>query len=524
MDLDENQLFREATLRICSSLELDKAIHDTFLYLRNFLPLEELSLRAYERDLGAFRTLVRVTGEGLLPGSAEPLVPAVAEVRELIEHLAQQAHVHVMCINQPIEHPLADVARQMAQQFGLVGKSLIVMGTAQLPGGFFFVADGYNRYEPHHVRLVELLKQPFIVALSNALRYEEVVRFRDWLERENQDLHRVLGRREDGQVIGADLGLRETMELVDQVALQSCPVLLLGETGTGKELVAEAIHRRSERRAGPMVAVNCGGIPETLIDSELFGHQRGAFTGATETKRGFFEHAHRGTIFLDEVGELPHAAQVKLLRVLQSMEVQRVGGRDPVAVDVRVVAATHRDLEAMVAEGLFREDLWFRLNVFPVQIPPLRARLADIPALAHHFIERKAQEMNLAERPRLAPGAIDALMAYSWPGNVRELQNVIERSLILARGGPLRFDDLGASLANGRLPASTEPGPWATLDEVMARHITRSLARCGGRVGGPGGAAELLGLHPSTLRSRMDRLGVPYGRSWTLTGSTARTG
>ena len=514
MSLDENRLFREATMRICASLELDQAIHETFLYLRNVLPLDELCLRAYERDLGAFRTVVRANQEGIVPGDQEPLVPVAPEIRQLIEHLARQPEVQVMCINQPVEHPLADRAKVMAQQFGLVGKSLLVMGTAELPGGFFFVADGYDRYTPEHVRMVELLKPPFIIALSNAMRFQEVVRFRDRLARENRTLQRRLGRPNWGTVIGADLGLRPVMELVDQVANQACPVLLLGETGTGKELVAEAIHARSDRRDGPLVAVNCGGIPETLVDSELFGHERGAFTGATETRQGFFEHAHKGTIFLDEVGELPYAAQVKLLRVLQSMEVMRVGAREPVNVDVRVVAATHRDLELMIREGRFREDLYFRLNVFPVSIPPLRRRKEDIPALAHHFIERKAREMNLAERPRLAPGALDDLLDYSWPGNVRELQNVIERSLILAGSDMLRFSDLGRpreDAGEDPPPMEDEHAPLPALAQVMADHIARALRRCGGKISGKGGAAELLEINPSTLRSRMAKLGVGVG-------------
>ncbi len=515
--IDENALFREATIRICSSLELDRAVQETFRYLRDYLPLDELSLQAYERDLGALRTLVRVTPQGIAPRAAQAVVPVNAPVRQLIEELARVSQVELLVINRPLDHPLASAGDRMAEQFGLVGRSLMVLGTAELPGGFFFIADGYDRFEPAHVRLVELLQQPFIVALSNAMRYEEVVLFRDRLERENRDLQQALVRSTGEQVVGAELGLAEVMRLVGRVALQNSPVLLLGETGTGKELVAKAIHRRSERSEGPLVTVNCGGIPETLIDSELFGHEKGAFTGATEAKQGFFEHAHGGTIFLDEVGELPPAAQVKLLRVLQDMQIQRVGGRDPLPVDVRVIAATHRDLVAMIRDGLFREDLWFRLNVFPIRIPPLRERSDDIPALAHHFIERKAREMNLGQRPRLAPGAIDALRAYDWPGNVRELENVIERRLILARGGPLRFDDLGA-LAPDRSGPEDTGGPVQRLDALVTAHIRRALNHSGGRVAGRGGAAELLGVHPSTLRSRMHKLGIAFGRATTSSG------
>jgi len=511
MKLDENRLFREATIRVCSSLELDRALHDTILYLRNFMPLDEISIQSYERDLGVFRQLTRVTVEGLARYGEQPMVPVQQDVRELIEELARLKRFEVLVINRPLDHPMAD--ERTAERFGVSGKSLLVLGTALLPGAFFFVAEGYDRYQPEHVRLVEMLKEPFIIALSNALRYEEVVRFRDRLASENRNLQQALHRRSTETLIGAETGLRDVMQLVRQVARQTSPVLLLGETGTGKEVVANAIHRLSPRVEAPLVTVNCGGIPETLIDSELFGHEKGAFTSALEAKRGHFEHAHGGTIFLDEISELPHAAQVKLLRVLQNMEFYRVGGGTTVKVDVRVVAATNRDLETMVHDGQFREDLWFRLNVFPIEIPPLRERREDIPALAHHFIEVKAREMNFDARPRLAPGAIEALTEYDWPGNVRELENVIERSLIVSRGEPLSFPELGVRRATVGAPGDGPAGRFLRLDDVVTEHILSALNRCGGRVSGEGGAAELLGINPSTLRSRMKKLGVPFGRA-----------
>ena len=509
MHPDENRLFREATIRVCSSLELDRALHDTILYLRNFMPLDEISIQAYERDLGVFRQLTRVNADGVTLKGDPVVVPVQQEIRELIEELARLKRFEVLVINRPLDHPMAD--QRTAERFGVSGKSLLVLGTALLPGAFFFTAEGYDRYQPEHVRLVEMLKEPFIIALSNAMRYEEVVRFRDRLASENRNLQQALHRRSVETLIGAETGLRGVIRLVQQVAQQNSPVLLFGETGTGKEVVAKAIHRQSANADGPLVTVNCGGIPETLIDSELFGHEKGAFTGAIEAKRGHFEHAHGGTIFLDEIGELPHAAQVKLLRVLQSMEFHRVGGGSTVTVDVRVIAATNRDLETMVRDGQFREDLWFRLNVFPIEIPPLRERREDVPALAHHFIEAKAREMNLGARPRLAPGAIDALIDYDWPGNVRELENVIERALIESRGEPLAFPELGPHRVAGS-PAIGRPARLLPLDQAVAEHIRSVLSHCNGRVSGEGGAAALLGINASTLRSRMKKLGVPFGR------------
>jgi len=303
--------------------------------------------------------------------------------------------------------------------------------------------------------------------------------------------------------------------MVQQVAPLDSPVLLLGETGTGKEVIANAIHYSSLRKDGPFIKVNCGAIPETLLDSELFGHEKGAFTGAVSQKRGRFERADKGTIFLDEIGELPAQAQVRLLRVLQEKEIERVGGTKSIRVDIRVISATNRNLQEMVASERFREDLWFRLNVFPIMIPPLRQRREDIPALVHHFIDRKSNELKLAERPVLAPGAVERLMAYDWPGNVRELENLIERALIQSRGDMLSFETLLApQIPVGREvthEARSDIAPLS-LDKINARHIRQALEMAGGKINGPGGAAQILGLHPNTLRSRMNKLGISYGR------------
>ncbi|MBW2523197.1 MAG: sigma-54-dependent Fis family transcriptional regulator, partial [Deltaproteobacteria bacterium] len=264
---------------------------------------------------------------------------------------------------------------------------------------------------------------------------------------------------------------------------------------------------------GPFIVVNCGAIPEALIDSELFGHEKGAFTGALTQKRGRFERAHGGTLFLDEIGEMPLAAQVRLLRVLQNHEIERVGGTERIAVDVRIIAATHRDLEALVREGRFREDLWFRLNVFPITIPPLRERTSDIPALVQHFVDRKAQELKLATTPVLAPGAIDALLDYSWPGNVRELENIVERAMILHRGAPLEFGHRAQHSGEARAALQeAEPQALPPLDSVVERHVRLALEQSGGKIHGPGGAAELLGLNPNTLRSKMRKLRIPFPR------------
>ena len=353
--------------------------------------------------------------------------------------------------------------------------------------------------------------------MANSLQYHDIVNIKDLFSQDIRRLRRELNQSADTEIIGADGGLSGVMEAVSQVAPLNTPVLLLGETGVGKEIIANRIHYSSPRSEGPFVKINCGAIPEGLIDSELFGHEKGAFTGAVSRKPGRFERAQKGTIFLDEVGDLPASVQVRLLRVVQEKEIERVGGTSPIKVDVRVIAATHRDLEELVKEGSFREDLWFRLNVFPIHIPPLRERKTDIPQMVHYFIKSKARELNLRVVPELAPGAMERLMAYDWPGNVRELQNIVERSLIRMRftdlSRPLDFEEFHphSELQAGR-PASGPDRTVLSLEEVTKRHIQAVLEIAGGRVKGRGGAAELLGVNASTLRHRMRLLGIPYGR------------
>jgi PAS domain S-box-containing protein len=310
------------------------------------------------------------------------------------------------------------------------------------------------------------------------------------------------------EIIGQSRALADALEKVDLVAPTDSSVLILGETGTGKELIARAIHSRSPRKNRPLIKVNCAALPSGLVESELFGHERGAFTGATDRRTGRFELAHGGTIFLDEVGELSPEVQVKLLRVLQEHEFERVGGVKTISVDVRVIAATNRDLAQAVARGTFRQDLYYRLNVFPVALPPLRARADDIPLLVHYFVARYAAKIG---RPitRVPQGAMQRLVAYPWPGNVRELENVVERAVILSPGPDLRVapEVLPVPTAPARSPDAGQPG-LAGLAEVERQHIVSILKQTGWRIDGPQGAARLLDLNPSTLRSRMQKLGI----------------
>ncbi|GAB3278990.1 hypothetical protein GCM10027297_16310 [Parahaliea aestuarii] len=305
------------------------------------------------------------------------------------------------------------------------------------------------------------------------------------------------------------------MQRVNQVAPSEASVLILGETGSGKEVIARAIHERSRRRNNAFVRVNCGALPSDLIDSELFGHEKGSFTGAVSQRRGWFERADGGTLLLDEVGELPMAAQIRLLRVLQDGIIQRVGSEHDIAVNVRVIAATHRDLPHMVQEGQFREDLWYRLAVFPIILPALHERPRDIKPLALHFIHRAAQRLGLPT-PRLKATDLQLLMSYRWPGNVRELGSVLERAVILGQNREMDLKtSLGAEGLRKFASATTKPrakdsekDPIEPLDVIITQHIQRALARAGGRVDGPAGAAVLLGLNTSTLRGKLRKYGI----------------
>lgn len=329
---------------------------------------------------------------------------------------------------------------------------------------------------------------------------------------------------EDLPLLTQGSAMAKVWKQVQKVAASDTTILVMGETGTGKELVARALHSQSPRRTFPLVVVNCGAIAESLMDSELFGHERGAFTGATINHAGFFEQANGGTLFLDEVGELSLPAQVRLLRVLEGKEITRVGGQRPIKINVRVVAATHRDLLKMVEEGSFRRDLWFRINAFPIQVPTLRERRLDIVPLCHFFINKYAKKMGLTITQPPVSDELIKLCLYDWPGNVRELEHVVEHALISSRTGStcgkIQFElptvrifpaeeqkeapqtDTGKMLVN--------ISDWPSLEEETRRYIKIVLQKTHGRIEGPNGAAILLGLHPNTLRSKMEKLGIEF--------------
>ncbi len=508
MRIDEKEFFQQAILRLCSTLLIEQALWKCLLYIRDFVPVEEVFLHYFDVEGGASVIFAKANEKGGKQINVQAPWPP-----ELLPLATKGQFPNAFLSNRADENPMAKPMLDALHK----GKSSAITIRLTLEdnwiGGVSFWTGGWDRFNKAHKDLLSSLRQPFAIALSNSRRYQEIVKLKELLADDNQYLRTQLRQISGTEIIGADFGLKSVMEMVRQVAPIDSPVLLRGETGSGKEVIANAIHELSHRRTGPFITVNCGGIPETLIDSELFGHENGAFTGAVNQKRGRFERADHGTLFLDEIGELPLDAQVRLLRVLQEKEIERIGGTSPIKLDIRIIAATHRDLESMVKHGRFREDLYFRIQVFPIMIPPLRARTGDIPALVHYFIQKKSIEMNLPKTPALAPAAMENVIAYHWPGNIRELENAVERALILNQGPPLTFSDLHSSIYQ---KIKTTPDRSETeelnLDQTIKKHINKVLLISKGRIEGKNGAAKILGVNPGTLRHRMRKLGIRFGR------------
>jgi formate hydrogenlyase transcriptional activator len=377
----------------------------------------------------------------------------------------------------------------------------------QVLGVAAFIRLKQRAFPPHERAILKDVSRALSIATANALANEEIRKLRQQLEAENISLREQLGQAPwFEEILANSAELKHALEIVEQVATTDATVLITGETGTGKELIARAIHRRSERARGPLIKVNCAAIPDTLLASELFGHERGAFSGATERRKGRFEQAHGGTLFLDEIGELPPEMQVLLLRVLQEREFERLGGTHTLQVDVRLIAATNRDLAEEVRAGRFRADLYYRLNVFPVRVPALRERPADIPPLVAHFAEKYGESFG---RPisSIDRKTLDLLQAHNWPGNVRELENTIERAVILSRNGILSVDpEMLRESSTSNAAAGTQQESDESLEERTA--IENALKASRGKVSGAKGAAKKIGIPASTLEFRIKKLGI----------------
>ena len=519
--INQQVFFREITARLCSSIDIKIAMQRVFDYARHHIPLSVLRIGIFDANLKAIRHIARAAvDQSELPYevaymSNELWQQNQAMILYKLKNPSAQIYDPIL-INGDYDgeqkefcHAMITLMREEAYSRILVPLS----ADGELLGTLAFTAWGKAAYNQAHLELVTTVAGPFAIALANALAYEKL---NDTLPQKARSSSKKRPSQTWDDIIGGNSGLCNVMEMVQQVAPLNTTVLILGETGTGKEVIANTIHYSSPRKAGPFIKVNCGAISQNLIESELFGHEKGAFTGAVTEKKGQFERANGGTLFLDEIGEMSLESQVRLLRVLQDKEISRVGGEKQIAVDVRVIAATHRNLRHMLVEGQFRADLWYRLNIFPIIIPPLRQRLEDIPLLTRHIVMQKSRNMGITTPPPIAPDAFDRLMNYVWPGNVRELENVVERELICHRGGQLRFESLCPSDEFCEAPHVQELEAPADssldLDQVISLHIRKVLKITKGKLHGAGGAAECLGINPYTLRGRMRKLGIPFSR------------
>jgi transcriptional regulator with GAF, ATPase, and Fis domain len=519
-------VWREA----CRHIEIAEAADLIAPLLLRQLPLDQLLLRVVDLERSVVDTVAATARDHRRPTLRVRSECSADAIERLFQWCRRGSIVRDSA--EAIEKRLEGLLPQATTGEVLAGPLNVPDGP---PGALVIIAQPPRGFQEEHEELLRVLLEPFTVALENDRRLRELTALREKVEAENRSLLTKLGRNDlADSIVGVESGLRAVMDRVNLVARADIPVLILGETGSGKEVVARAIHKQSRRDNGPFLRVNCGAIPPELVDSELFGHERGSFTGATALRKGWFERADRGTLFLDECGELPPAAQVRLLRILQDGTFERVGGERQIHVDVRVVAATHRNLQAMVAEGTFREDLWYRLAVFPIELPPLRDRPEDIPALAAHFALRAAKRFGLPGRTP-SPEDVNLLAGYSWPGNVRELAAVIERAAILGDGqrldvatalgvaaprpkvappsvsSPLPAGTAAPALASLRVSSpSSQASEIGSLEDAMRQHIEGALVRTHGRIEGNRGAAKLLNINPHTLRARMRKLKIDW--------------
>jgi formate hydrogenlyase transcriptional activator len=481
---------------INESVESDAVFDRIVEALQQVFPVDRLGIVLYERETNQAR-LLSLSPRGERPSPESDNIP-------LDRSLTGQVLRADKTLYWPDLSKLPETFESHLLEFGVRSFVAVPLKQKDRTIGTMNISSRHpDCFSPDDLSYLDQVAEPVTLALGNALAFAEIERLKTRLEKENVSLKRELTSRDAMQkIVGVSPALEEVRAAVRRVGPTDATVLIRGETGTGKELVARALHQASRRYDRVLVTVNCAALPETLIESELFGHERGAFTGAVDRRLGRFELAMGGTIFLDEIGDLPPGTQVKLLRVLQERQFERVGGRSTLSVDVRIIAATNRNLEAAMQEGTFRADLYYRLNVFPVVVPSLRDRVEDIPELALHFLDRYAHKTGRTYQG-INPATMERLLAYHWPGNVRELENVIERAVILGDGPDLRVDEGLLGGRNSRSRFQRIP-----LAEMERRYIREVLESTRGVIYGPRGAAAVLGLKPTTLQSRMKRLGV----------------
>ena len=494
---DRLRLLLEVNNALVSNLDLRELLKGIASCLRRVIRHDYTALALYDpaRHVMRLTALDFPEGKGLI--QEEMVIPLEGSAGGEVFATRKPLLINSLDINR-FQSPIA----RLAEEEGLKCLYILPLFTSTRDLGTLALgALAEDSFQQEDVELLAQVASQIAIAMENALAYREIAELKNKLAEEKLYLEEEIRTEHNfEEVIGESAALKRALSQVETVAPTDSTVLVLGETGTGKEMIARAIHDLSRRRDGTFVKINCAAIPTGLLESELFGHEKGAFTGAIARKIGRFELAHRGTLFLDEVGDIPLELQPKLLRILQEKEFERLGGTRTIRVDVRLVAATNRNLAQMVGEGLFRRDLYYRLNVFPILIPPLRERSKDIPLLVRYFVQKYARQMD-RRIETLSADDLDALTRYHWPGNVRELENLIERAVILSPGPEL-------CLPVAELKQPSEVPPSVTLQAAEREHIVRVLRETNGVVGGPRGAAAQLGLKRTTLQSKMWKLGI----------------
>jgi PAS domain S-box-containing protein len=508
-DVTEHKQAQELVIAELSSLllvnvDIRKLLGAFSTSIRQLVPHDAATLALYDEASGKLRVQFLASdddahqGEMLLDPEASPAGQAFRTRRPVI-------------LNKIGRWPFAPESVQHLTRMGMQsGVWVPLIHRERILGALMVARRQENAFLQHDADMLTQVAGQVAMAVNNALAFKQIAELRDRLTQEKQYLEDEINldhRFED--IVGESSGLRNVLREIATVAPTDATVLIQGETGTGKELLARAIHRLSPRSERTFIKLNCAAIPAGLLESELFGHEKGAFTGAIARKIGRLELAHEGTLFLDEVGELPLDLQPKLLRALQEREIERLGGTRPILINVRLIAATNRDLAKMVAEKEFRSDLFYRLKVFPVFAPPLRDRIADIPILVRHFVSRHARRMGKTIEI-IPPEAMDALVKWKWPGNIRELENFLERAVILSRG-PVLHVPLAEIEAMEEEEEDDAASVNPTLQAAERETILRALRDAKGVIGGPGGAAERLGLKRTTLNSKMKKLGIARG-------------
>ncbi len=510
---DQYRILVDITNSVLSHLEMDGLVAEVSREIHRFFGLSQISIALCDNYSSAVYLCYSSYYQ-----PRKPAEKTLYHLDELHRDLAQ-----VLDSNQPMRLTLDSSTKDPLYQHvcaqGMTETLLLPLAFNHKPLGVLVLSHENNHiFTDDNCNLLKQIAARFAIAVDNAAAYEEITRLKDSLKHENLWLNEQIHNNESfSEIIFQSDAMRNILEQVDLVAASDSTVLILGETGTGKELIARAIHRLSERHHRSMIKMNCAAIPSGLLESDLFGHDKGAFTGATTTHIGRFEMADKSTLFLDEIGDMPLDLQPKLLRVLQEREIERIGGNKVIPVDVRLIAATNRNLKSMTDDREFREDLYYRLNVFPIWIPPLRERPEDIPLLATYFTQKIARRMN-RNIDCIPRDALEQLSRYPWPGNVRELENVIERAVILTRGNTLNIQLHELNIPkHSRLktaletPSSLEKRMQTAApesDDEERDRIIAALKATNGVVAGARGAATRLGLKRTTLLSRMQRLGI----------------